>query len=119
MCDGRPHVGEAHWQVPIAKEDWQLLGCHVQPGTLVFVHTAGTFGVASASCHLSRVASALGRLSQDLAGESAHTWHMLVDDYRLDAGGAKLSETLFWYSSLQVIFVGSRLPGARLQAGIQ
>ena len=71
-------VCEAHRQVPISKEDCHRLGCQVLPRAPVFVHTVGTFGVASAFCYWSRFASALGRLSQCVAG--IHTWHMLVAD---------------------------------------
>ena len=82
-------VSEAHRQIPIAEQDWHLLGCQVVPGGSVFLNTVGTFGAASASYCWSRVASAIGRLAQCLAGSSAHTWHMLVaDDYHLDACGA-------------------------------
>ena len=41
-----------------------------------------------ASYYWSRVAAAVGRLSQYLAGYSSTTWHMLVaDDYLLECGG--------------------------------
>ena len=81
-------VSEAHRQVPIDERDWHLLGCQVAEGQEVYVNTVGTFGVASASYHWSRVASAIGRLSQYLAADTAQTWHMLVaDDFLLEAGG--------------------------------
>ena len=82
-------VSEAHRQIPVAEQDWHLLGCRVVPGGSVFINTVGTFGVASTSHYWSRDASAVGRLAQYLAGNTAYTWHMLVaDDYHLDAGGA-------------------------------
>ena len=81
-------VSEAHRQVPIAPQDWHLLGCLVQPGSTVYVNTVGTFGVTSASYFWSLTAAALGRLSQYFAGGSALIWHMLMaDDYHLEAGG--------------------------------
>ena len=61
-------VTEAHRQIPIAEQDWHLLGCQVQPGGEVFVNTVGTFGVACASYCWSRVGSAIGRLCQYLSG---------------------------------------------------
>ena len=80
-------VTEAHRQVPIHPDDWHLLGCQVILGGDVFVNTVGTFGVASASYYWSRVAAAVGRLAQYLAGFSCTTWHMLVaDDYFLECG---------------------------------
>ena len=83
-------VTEAHRQVPIAPQDWHLLGCQVRPGGEVFVNTVGTFGVASASYYWSRVATAIGRLCQYIPASSANTWHLLVaDDYHLEAGGTE------------------------------
>ena len=67
-------VSEAHRQVPIAESDWYLLGCQVQPSSIVYVNKVGTFGVASASYYCSRVASAVGRLAQYLVGHTSHTW---------------------------------------------
>ena len=79
-------VSEAHRQVPINERDWHLLWCQVAEGQEVYVNTVGTFGVAPASYHWSRVSSAIGRLSQYLAGDTAQTWHMLVaDDNLLEA----------------------------------
>ena len=81
-------ISEAHRQVPIDARDWHYMGCQVTSGSEVYVHTVGTFGIASASYHWSRVSSAVGRLSQHLVGRQANAWHLLVaDDYHLDAGG--------------------------------
>ena len=83
-------VKEAHRQVPIDPRDWHLLGCQLERGGDVFINTVGTFGISSASYYWSRVAGAIGRLTQYLAASSADTWHMVVaDDYQLDAGGAQ------------------------------
>ena len=54
------------------------------------MNTVGTFGVASASYYWSRVASAVGRLAQYLAGNTAHTWH----------GGANYLTALFHFFTL-------------------
>ena len=52
--------------------------------------TVGTFGVASASFYWSRVAAAIGRLSQYILAHICTTWHMLVvDDFLLECGGPK------------------------------
>ena len=34
-------VKEAHRQIPVAREDWWLLGCRVRRGTYVYTHTHG------------------------------------------------------------------------------
>ena len=60
----------------------------VEPGGHFFVTTVGTLGVASASHFWSRVAAAIGRLTQYLVAEEAATWHVLVaDDYHLESDG--------------------------------
>ena len=72
--------------------------CQIQPGSAVCVNKVGTFGVASASYHWSRVASAIGRLAQCLVGHASHMWHMLVaDDFLLEASGR-------FYRAVLVIF---------------
>ena len=89
-------VSEAHRQIPVHPQDWHLLGCQVTPGADVYVNTVGTFGVSSASYYWGRVASAIGRLAQYIAGDTAQTWHMLVaDDYHLEAGGQSIDTTLY------------------------
>ena len=120
-------VTEAHRQVPIHPQDWRLLGCQVRSGGDVFINTVGTFGVASASYYWSRIATALGRLTQYMAGKSATTWHMLVaDDFLLEASGgqyrfailvffilaAVLGIPLSWYKTLggdTLVWVGFEL----------
>ena len=65
------------------------------------MNTVGTFGVASASYYWSRVAGALGRLSQYLAGDRVSTWHMLVaDDFHLEAGGPSYRPALIVFFAL-------------------
>ena len=71
-------VSEAHQQAPIAKGDWHLLGCQAQP-VLLFTFKR----LAQSGWHRRPI----GRHSQYFAGDSAHTWRMLVsDDCHLDAG---------------------------------
>ena len=70
----------------IAQSSW--------PGGTVYVNTVETFE-ASASNYWSRVASALGRLTQYVASRSATTWHLLVaDDYHPEAGGLEYRTSL-------------------------
>ena len=74
--------------MPISEQDWHLFGCRVEESGTIYVNTVGTFGVASASYYWSRVASAIGRLTQYLAGSRVETWHMLVaDDFHLETAG--------------------------------
>ena len=66
-------MAEAHWQVPVDRRDWHLLGCKVEAGGDVRISTLGAFGVASASHYWSSVAASVGRITQHIAGRSATT----------------------------------------------
>ena len=95
---------EAHRQVPIDPRDWHMLGCQVEPGGAVYVHTVGTFGVASASYYWSRVAGAIDRVTQYCSGSKADTWHVLVaDDFHLEAGGPEYRPVLLAFFVVCVI----------------
>ena len=89
----------AHRQIPVAECDWRLLGCQVKVGGPVYINKVGTFGIASVSYWWSRVAAALGRLSQYLVGPSATTW-LVADDFHLEAGGESYRQALFAFFSL-------------------
>ena len=111
-------VKEAHRQVPIHPLGWHLLGCRVETSADVYTDTVGTFGAASASYYWCRVSSALGRLSQYLASDSAHTWHVVVaDDYHLEAGGEHCRFALFAFSSAARVVC--HFPGTRRQVARQ
>ena len=97
-------VTEAHRQVPIHPQDWHMLGCQVRPGATVYVNTVGTFGVASASYYWSRVAGAIGRVTQYCTGRQADTWHLLVaDDYHLESGGPEYRPALLVFFVVCVV----------------
>ena len=67
-------ISEAHRQV-IDPRDWHFLGCQVTAGSDVYVHTVGTFGIASASYYSSKVYMAVGRPRTVLGlAQSTATW---------------------------------------------
>ena len=97
-------VTEAHRQVPIAEQDWHLLGLPE-----VCVNTVGTFGVASASFDWFRVGSTIGRLCQYLSGTSARTWHLLVaDDYHFRPSVPGVDRSLFVLCSVLGVLLSWR-----------
>ena len=76
------YVTEAHRQVPIDSQDWNLLGCQVQEGGCV-----NTKHRRDVWCRLCLVLL--------VAGSTATTWHQLVaDDCHLEAGGAEYRTAL-------------------------
>ena len=56
-------IKEAHRLVPISHHNWAMPECQLEKGGPVYIHTVGTFGVASASPLWSRPAGALSRLA--------------------------------------------------------
>jgi hypothetical protein len=54
-------VEKAHQQVPVAEEDWRHVACSADP-------MPGTYGVASASWHWTRVASLFQRIAYYFTG---------------------------------------------------
>ena len=67
---------------------WAL---QIHPGGWVYFNTVGTFGVASASYWWSRVAGAVGRLSQTYLVRRG------TDDYQLDASGPSYREAIICF----------------------
>ena len=73
-------------------------------------------GVASASYCWSRMSSSLGPSSQDLAGNRANTWHMLVaDDFHLEVSGHAYRDALLSCSAPYAVF---HCRGMKLQGGL-
>ena len=73
-------VTDAHRLTPIKPCDWHLLACRSEKGKNVYVNTSGTFGVASAACWWSRVATAAVRGTHYLLGPELASWLLLVAD---------------------------------------
>ena len=69
---------DAQRQIPVACQDWRLLGGRARPATFVFFNKVGTFAISSATYYWSRIGSGIGRLVQYAASSSAATWIMLV-----------------------------------------
>ena len=66
--------------VPIAEEDWDLLGCRSGEGKPVYINTTGTFGVASAGYWWGRLAGAMVRACHYFAGHELAMWLPIVAD---------------------------------------
>ena len=78
-------AAEIHRHVQMDRRDWHLFGCQVAPRGRLRPHC--------------RIASALRRLSHDLVGHLAETWHMIMaDDCHLEAcGGGIESEHMMLF----------------------
>ena len=76
--EGSPPTG-------VHREKWHLLSCHLDEGEEVFMKTVGIFDVSSASQCWSRVAAAIGRLTQHTVGRYSTTRYLLLsDDFHLE-----------------------------------
>ena len=71
---------DAHRLIPISPQDWHLLACRSEKTKQVYVNMTGTFGVASAACWWSRVATAAIRGAHYILGHELASWLLLVAD---------------------------------------
>ena len=104
-------VARAHKLVPVRREDWGLQAFRM-PGPededddepSVFMHTRGTFGVASAAYWWGRCAASMVRLGHDLADAHLELWHLLfADDGWLVAIGKWFwRKIMFWFFALDL-----------------
>ena len=96
-------ISRAHKLIPVLERDWGLQAFRLpaaEDGQL-YVHTRGTFGVASAAYYWQRVAACLVRLCHRLAGSSLGVYHLLFAD---DGWITSVGEH-FWRKSLFWLFV--------------
>ena len=96
-------IARAHKLIPIREEDWGLQAFRL-PGEDsgdVFVHTRGTFGIASAAYWFGRVIGVAVRCSHRIMGHYMGLLHLIyADDGWLTAMGPK-----FWKKVLMWLFI--------------
>ena len=94
-------VAGAHKLVPVKKKDWGLQAFRL-PGKsqegYVFLHTRGTFGIASAAYWWQRLAAGLVRLGHNISGEELGLLHLLFadDGWTVALGDFFWRRLLFW-----------------------
>lgn len=103
-------ISRAHKLLPVDERDWGLQGFRLPAGKqegMVFLHTRGTFGVASAAYHWQRLAACLVRLVHRLGGLELGLLHLLfADDGWLTALGPYFwRRMLFWLFCLELFEV--------------
>ena len=109
-------VARAHRLVKIDQQDWRFLACRtgVKPNT-VWINMVGTFGVASAAYHWSRLMSGLGRAAYYLHGKLALSQLVYVDDLLWIAGEKGALEhvvlIIFFYTLLGLPFSWKKFRG--------
>ena len=96
-------IARAHKLVPVREEDWGFQAFRLPGETSgdVYVHTRGTFGVASAAYWFGRVIGVVVRCSHRLMGRHMGLLHLIyADDGWLTATG-----TRFWRKILTWLFI--------------
>ena len=96
-------ISKAHKLIPICERDWGLQAFRLPDDESgdVFVHTRGTFGVASAAYWWGRCASGIVRLAHRLGHGELALYHLLyADDGWLTATGS-----WFWRKLLYWMFI--------------
>ena len=87
--------------IPIREEDWCFQAFSLDDPDVVYTHTVGASGFASAAFHWQRVAAALVRLGHYLSSFVAAVYHLLyADDGLLLPAGKD-----FWCRALFCLFV--------------
>ena len=97
-------VSRAHRLVKIDRRDWRYLACKtdVNPG-MIRINKVGTFGVASAAYHWSRLMSGLGRAAFYMLGKSGVMQLVYVDDLLWlvgEKGGIELLVMVIYFYAL-------------------
>ena len=103
-------VSKAHKLVPVKEQDWGYQAFRLPGGRQdgkVFVHTTGTFGIASAAYYWQRLAAGVVRLLHRIAGRSMGVLHLLfADDGWLTSSGSFFwRRLLFWMFCLELVEV--------------
>ena len=100
-------IARAHKLVPVHEDDWGLQAFRLPDGPEdeIYVHTKGTFGIASAAYWWGRVAATVVRMGHRLAGSHLALWRLLyADDGWLVATGKWFwKKLLFWFFVLDLV----------------
>ena len=103
-------VARAHKLLPVKEKDWglqafRLPGKEEEMKEEVFLHTRGTFGIASAAYWWQRLAAGVVRLGHVLAGVDLGILHLLFadDGWMVATGGFFWRKLLFWLFILDLL----------------
>ena len=95
-------IKRAHKLVPVVEKDWGLQAFRLpganRKGDGVYVHTRGTFGVASAAYYWQRLAATMIRVAHRLGGRDLGVLHLLFadDGWLLAIGKHCWRPLMFW-----------------------
>ena len=100
-------VSRAHKLVPIREEDWAYQAFSLDDPDIIYMHTVGAFGLASAAYHWARVAAAIVRLSHYMSDVASALYHLLYsDDGLLLATGKDFwRRQMFWLYVFELLEV--------------
>lgn len=100
-------VARAHKLIPVDRQDWGLQAFRLPGGSKeeVYLHTRGTFGVASAAYWWGRCAAGAIRLLHRLSGRELALYHLLYadDGWLVATGGRFWQRILFWMFCLDLL----------------
>eukprot|EP00435_Cladocopium_sp_Y103_P022226 s207_g5.t1 len=100
-------VKRAHKLVPVAEKDWGLQSFRLpgdRKGDGVYMHTRGTFGVASAAYYWQRLAATMIRVAHRLGGHDLGLLHLLFadDGWLLGVGKHCWRPLMFWLFAMEL-----------------
>lgn len=100
-------ISRAHKLIPILERDWGLQAFRMPgpPDGQIYLHTRGTFGVASAAYYWQRVAAGMIRTVHRLAGGELGVYHLLFadDGWLTSVGFHYWRGPLFWLFVMELM----------------
>ena len=99
-------ISRAHKLIPIVEEDWGLQAFKLpDEDDKIYVHTRGTFGVASAAYYWQRVAACMVRWCHKMAGKELGVYHLLFadDGWIASVGSDFWKKSLFWLFCMELL----------------
>ena len=117
-------VARAHKLVPVQEKDWGLQAFRM-PGAkaagYVFLHTKGTFGIASAAYWWQRVAAGFVRVAHEWGGQALAVLHLLFadDGWLVSIGEYFWRAQLFWFFVLEILEIPLSWKKVRGGAAVQ
>ena len=100
-------ISRAHKLIPVLERDWGLQAFKLpgSPDGQIYVHTRGTFGVASAAYYWQRVAAGMIRVIHRLSGKELGVYHLLFadDGWLTSVGWQYWRKPLFWLFVMELL----------------
>jgi hypothetical protein len=111
-------IAKAHRRFKHAEEDHGYLCCRAREGGPIWVNRVGTFGVACAAYHFSRLAGLVGRATVRVLRDDPFFQFLFADELQLQAGGSE-KYVVVWRALLFWLMTGAPFKWSKFRGGVQ